>query len=141
MSVDILLVEDSRPDAQMAMKVLLKRQIVDSIEWARDGREALDYLFHEGRYAGREAGNPRLIVLDINMPGMNGLQVLDRIRTHPLTKTVPVVLFSTSELPVDLRMGYERGANSYLVKPLDHKEFVELLAMVGKYWVGSNRTT
>lgn len=140
MAVDILLVEDSRPDAQMAMKVLLKRQIVDSIEWARDGREALDYLFHEGRYAGREAGNPKLVVLDINMPGMNGLQVLDRIRTHPLTKTVPVVLFSTSELPVDLRMGYERGANSYLVKPLDHKEFVELLATVGKYWVGSNRT-
>lgn len=139
-AVDMLLVEDSRADAHMAMKVLFKRNIANRIEWVRDGREALDYLLHEGAYAGREPGNPKLIVLDINMPGMNGLQVLERIRAHPLTKTVPVVLFSTSEMPVDVRLGYERGANSYLVKPLDHKEYTELLARIGEYWIGENRT-
>jgi two-component system, response regulator len=139
-SVDLLLVEDSRADAQMAMRVLLRRNIADRIEWVHDGREALDYLFHEGRYADRVPGNPKLVVLDINLPGLNGLQVLDRIRTHPLTRTVPVVLFSASDAPVDVRMGYDRGANSYLVKPMDHKEFAELLAVVGKYWIDANQT-
>lgn len=140
MAADLLLVEDSRADAQMVMRVLLRRNIADSIEWMRDGREALDYLFREGKHAQRAPGNPRLVVLDINMPGLNGLQVLDRIRTHPVTRTLPVVLFTTSELPVDLRMGYDRGANSYLVKPVDHKEFTELLVTIGRYWLAANRT-
>ena len=140
MSVDMLLVEDTRADAQIAMRVLLRRGIADRIQWVRDGREALEWLFREGQYAGREPGDPKLVVLDINMPGLNGLQVLDRIRTNASTKAIPVVLFSSSEMPVDLRMGYDRGANSYLVKPLDHKEFTELLAVVGQYWIGANRT-
>jgi len=139
-SVDLLLVEDARADAQMAMRVLLRRNIAERIQWVHDGHEALEYLFCEARYADRPPGNPKLVVLDINMPGLNGLQVLDRIRTHPLTRTVPVVLFSASEAPVDVRMGYDRGANSYLVKPMDHKDFAELLAAIGKYWIGSNRT-
>ena len=137
--VDLLLVEDSRADAQVTMRVLLKRRIADRIQWVQNGQDALDFLFHEGQFAGREPGNPRLVILDINMPGLNGLQVLDRIRSHPLTKTVPVVMVTTSELPVDLRMGYERGANSYLVKPHDHKEFADLLASLGHYWLQSNR--
>lgn len=139
-TVDMLLVEDARADAQIAMRVLLRRRIADRIQWVRDGREALEWLFREGRYAGREPGDPKLVVLDINMPGLNGLQVLDRIRTNPATKAIPVVLFSTSEMPVDMRMGYDRGANSYVVKPLDHKAFAELLAVVGQYWIGANRT-
>lgn len=139
-TVDMLLVEDARADAQIAMRVLLRRRIADRIQWVRDGREALEWLFREGRYAGREPGDPKLVVLDINMPGLNGLQVLDRIRTNPATKAIPVVLFSTSEMPVDMRMGYDRGANSYVVKPLDHKAFAELLAVVGRYWIGANRT-
>lgn len=137
--VDLLLVEDSRADAHMAMKVLFKRHIAETIEWVQDGRTALDYLYLEGRYADREPGNPRLIVLDINMPGLNGILVLDHIRSHPLTKYVPVVLFSTSDSPGDLRMGYERGANSYLLKPVDDKEYVELLAKIGEYWLRQNR--
>lgn len=139
MSADLLLVEDSRADAHMAMRVLYRRNIVERIEWVQDGRAALDYLFLEGRYSEREPGNPRLIVLDVNMPGLNGLQVLDRIRTHPLTRAVPIVMLTTSELPVDLRMGYDRGANSYVVKPIDHKEYAELLARLGQYWLGANR--
>lgn len=139
MGADLLLVEDSRADAHMAMRVLYKRNIAERIEWVQDGRSALEYLFLEGRYAEREPGNPKLVVLDVNMPGLNGLQVLDRIRTHPLTKTVPVVMLTTSELPVDLRMGYDRGANSYVVKPIDHKEYAEVLARLGQYWLGANR--
>jgi two-component system, response regulator len=139
-TVDMLLVEDARADAQIAMRVLMRRRITERIQWVRDGREALEWLFREGRYAEREPGDPKLVVLDINMPGLNGLQVLDRIRTNPSTKSIPVVLFSSSEMPVDLRMGYDRGANSYLVKPVDHKEFAELLAAVGHYWIGANRT-
>lgn len=139
-TVDMLLVEDARADAQIAMRVLMRRRIAERIQWVRDGREALEWLFREGRYAEREPGDPKLVVLDINMPGLNGLQVLDRIRTSPATKSIPVVLFSSSEMPVDLRMGYDRGANSYLVKPVDHKEFAELLAAVGHYWIGANRT-
>lgn len=139
-AADLLIVEDSRADAHIAMKVLFKRHIAERIEWAHDGRAALDYLFHEGEYADREPGNPRLIVLDINMPGLNGLQVLERVRLHPLTKHVPVVLFSTSDSSADIRMGYERGANSYLNKPIDPTDYVELLATVGAYWLRQNRT-
>lgn len=138
--VDMLLVEDSRADAQMAIRTLLKRNIAGKIEWVRDGREALDFLFCDGQYAGREQGNPKVVVLDINMPGLNGLQVLDRIRSDARARTLPVVLLSTSDMPVDLRMAYDRGANSYLVKPLEHKAFADLLALIGQYWIGANRT-
>ena len=137
--IDLLLVEDSRADAHMAMKVLFKRNIAERIEWVQDGRAALDYLFQEGRYADREPGNPRLIVLDINIPGLNGLQVLTWIRANPLTKYIPIVLFSSSDMPADLRMAYEGGANSYLLKPVDHKEYSELLAKTGDYWLKENR--
>lgn len=136
---DLLLVDDSRADAHMAMKVLFKRNIAERIEWVQDGRAALDYLYLEGKYAEREPGNPRLIVLDINMPGLNGILVLDHIRSHPLTRYVPVVLFSTSDAPTDLRMAYQRGANSYLLKPIDHKEYAELLAKIGEYWLKQNQ--
>lgn len=138
-TAELLIVEDSRADAHMAMRVLFKRHIAERIEWAHDGQAALDYLFREGTYAEREPGNPKLVVLDINMPGLNGLQVLDRIRLHPMTKHVPVVLFSTSETAADIRLGYERGANSYLNKPLDPKDYVELLAKTGEYWIKENR--
>ncbi len=123
----------------MAMKVLFKRNIAERIEWVQDGRTALDYLYLEGKYAEREPGNPRLIVLDINMPGLNGILVLDHIRSHPLTRYVPVVLFSTSDAPADLRMAYQRGANSYLLKPIDHKEYAERLAKTGEYWLKQNQ--
>lgn len=138
--IDLLLVEDSRADAHVAMKVLYKRNIAQTIEWVQDGRSALDYLFREGRYADREPGNPRLIVLDINIPELNGLQVLNWIRANPLTRYIPVVLFSTSDTPADLRLGYEGGANSYLLKPVDHKDYCEKLAKAGEYWLKENQT-
>jgi CheY-like chemotaxis protein len=136
--VDLLLVEDSRADAHMAMRVLFKRKLAERIEWIQDGRDALDYLFREGRHADRVPGNPRLVVLDINIPGMNGIQVLNWMRANPLTKHVPVVMFSSSDVAADLRLGYEGGANSYLLKPVDHREYAELLAKAGEYWLKNN---
>ena len=138
--VEILLVEDSRADAEMTLRTLKKRGIANRIEWVRNGVEALDYLFCQGEYAARSSGHPRIVLLDLKMPMMDGLQVLERMKSDPRTRTIPVVMMTSSREEGDLIASYRLGVNSFVVKPVDFDAFAEMVAEVGMYWMISNQT-
>lgn len=137
-TVEILLVEDSKADAEMTMRELKRRNIANSIEWVRDGVEALDYLFCEGPHSDRPASRPKLVLLDLKMPRMNGLQVLERMKQDPRTKTIPVVMMTSSREEGGLLASYNLGVNSFVVKPVDFGEFAETVARIGMYWMLAN---
>ena len=136
--VEILLVEDSTADAEMTRRTLKKRGIANNVEWVRDGVEALEYLFREGGYADRVNGHPKLVLLDLKMPRMNGLQVLERMKADERTRGIPVVMMTSSREEGDLIASYKLGVNSYVVKPVDFTEFAETIAQVGMYWMIAN---
>lgn len=138
--VELLLVEDSSADAEMTLRTLRKRGIANRVEWVRNGVEALEYLFCEGRYAERGEGQPRLVLLDLKMPLMDGLQVLERMRADERTRTIPVVMMTSSREEGDLVASYRLGVNSYVVKPVDFAEFAEMVSKVGMYWMIANET-
>jgi CheY-like chemotaxis protein len=139
-TVEILLVEDSRADAEMTLRTLKKRGIANHIEWVRNGVEALDYLYCRGTYADRRSGHPRLVLLDLKMPLMDGLQVLEHMKADPHLRTIPVVMMTSSREEGDLLASYRLGANSYIVKPVDFDAFAEMVTEVGMYWMISNQT-
>jgi len=139
--VEILLVEDSSADAEMTLRTLKKRGIVNAVEWVRNGVEALDFLFCENTYAGRPSGHPRMVLLDLKMPLMDGLQVLERMKSDPRTKTIPVVMMTSSREEGDLLASYRLGVNSYVVKPVDFGDFADMVSQVGMYWMISNQST
>ena len=139
-TVEILLVEDSRADAEMTLRTLKKRGIANHIEWVRNGVEALDYLYCRGTYADRRSGHPRLVLLDLKMPLMDGLQVLEHMKADPHLLTIPVVMMTSSREEGDLLASYRLGANSYIVKPVDFDAFAEMVTEVGMYWMISNQT-
>jgi two-component system, response regulator len=138
--VEILLVEDSSADAEMTLRTLKKRGIANTVEWVRNGVEALDFLFCENAYAGRPSGHPRMVLLDLKMPLMDGLQVLERMKSDPRTKTIPVVMMTSSREEGDLLASYRLGVNSYVVKPVDFGDFADMVSQVGMYWMISNET-
>ena len=139
-SVQILLVEDSVQDAELTKRALKRHNVANDIAWVRDGVEALEYLFCEGAYAGRDSGPPKLVLLDMKMPRMDGLQVLARLKANEQTKTIPVVMLTSSREEKDLLESYKLGVNSYIVKPVDFEQFAETVSQVGMYWVLSNQT-
>lgn len=136
--VEILLVEDSSADAEMTLRTLKRRGIANNIEWVRDGAEALDYLFCQGEYADRANGFPKMVLLDLKMPKMDGLQVLQRMKQDPQTRSIPVVMMTSSREEGDLIASYELGVNSFVVKPVDFGQFAETVAQVGMYWMIAN---
>jgi two-component system response regulator len=132
----ILLVEDNPDDVELTMRAFRKNKIANNIVVARDGVEALDYLFCRGAYASRNIKDaPRLILLDLKMPRMDGLQVLERLRADEYTKLIPVVILTSSKEEQDLISGYKSGANSYVRKPVDFNQFVEAVRQIGLYWL------
>jgi two-component system response regulator len=132
----ILLVEDNPDDVALTVRAFRKSKLPIEIVVARDGVEALDYLFATGEHAGRDnSALPQLVLLDLKLPGMDGLKVLERIRANPKTKLQPVVILTSSTEQPDLKTGYSLGVNSYIRKPVDFQEFVDAVGRLGMYWL------
>src|SRR6478735_3854366 len=137
----ILLVEDNADDEALALRALRNSGHVKEVVVVRDGAEALDYLFGNGQYAERDTDiQPRLILLDMKLPKLNGLDVLRRIRQDERTRYHPVVLMTSSRQETDIIAGYSLGANSYVQKPVNFDEFVESIRDLARYWMQINRT-
>ena len=132
----ILLVEDNLDDVALTLRALKKNNLTNEVVVASDGVEALDYLFGTGRHAGRDTSvMPQLILLDLKLPRIHGLEVLQRLRADPRTQLLPVVILTSSTEERDLISGYSLGANSYVRKPVDFTQFVEAARTLGMYWL------
>lgn len=138
-TVDILLVEDDPQDAELTQRVLRKKHLANCVTWVKDGAEALDYIFRRGKYAGRTDEHPRLILLDLKLPKVDGIEVLRQLKSHEDTKTIPVVMLTSSAEESDVVKSYKLGVNSYIVKPVDFEQFGDTVANAGLYWVVTNR--
>jgi two-component system, response regulator len=136
----ILLVEDNPDDEILTLRALKKASVANRIEIVRDGAEALDFVFGAGAYAGRDTSDtPQLILLDLKLPKVSGLQVLERIRADERTKRVPVVILTSSTEPVDIKSGYDLHANSFVSKPVNFQDFSEVVQRLGLYWLLVNQ--
>ncbi|MDR5771598.1 MULTISPECIES: response regulator [unclassified Caballeronia] len=134
----ILLVEDNPNDLELTLVALDKSQLANEVIIARDGQEAIDYLTCEGDWRERTPGNPAVILLDLKLPKIDGLEVLDTIRSTPVLKSVPVVMLTSSREEQDLVRSYELGVNAYVVKPVEFAEFVEAISDLGVFWAVLN---
>jgi len=138
----ILLVEDSPDDAALTLRALRKNAIHNEVVVVRDGVEALEYLFATGPYAGRDPHvQPTVVLLDLKMPKVGGLEVVAHLRADPRTKLLPVVILSSSNEERDIVEGYRLGANSYVRKPVDFAEFSDAVRQIGQYWLTLNEST
>ena len=138
--VDILLVEDNPADAELTMRALRKGNLANHITWLKDGAAALDFIFRTGEYAGRPEQYPRLILLDIKLPKVDGIEVLKRIKANERTKVIPVVMVTSSAEGRDITESYKLGVNSYVVKPVEFSQFSDTVAKAGLYWMLVNKT-
>lgn len=139
-AVEILLVEDNPQDLELAVRALKKSNLADHIQVARDGAEALDYLFAEGTYTGRHVEDtPKVVLLDLKLPRVTGLEVLQRIKSDPRTKNVPVVALTSSREDQDVYESYRLGVNSYVVKPVNFERFAASVQELGRYWLNINQ--
>lgn len=137
----IFLVEDNPDDEALTMRALKQNHIGNEVVVARDGAEALDYLFGKGKYAGRDLSEmPALILLDLKLPKVNGLEVLKQLRSNPMTSLLPVAILTSSREEHDLLTGYKLGLNSYIIKPVDFDQFTDAVCSLGKYWLAINET-
>jgi len=139
-AVEILLVEDNPNDVELALRALRKSNLTNRIHVARDGAEAIEFIFCEGPHATRKIENgPRVILLDLKLPKVDGLEVLKRIKSDPRTKTIPVVVLTSSKEQKDVVESYQLGTNSYIVKPVSFEQFVQAVQQLGLYWMLLNQ--
>jgi len=139
--VEILLAEDNSSDAELTIDALRMNNFGHKVFHVKDGAAALDFLFSEGEYSERQvAGLPRLILLDLKMPKVNGIQVLQKIRSDVRTKKIPVVILTSSKEDPDIQKCYDLGANSYVVKPVEFDEFQKAISDLGLYWMMVNHS-
>jgi two-component system response regulator len=136
--IGILLVEDNPLDAELSMNALKNNGVANEITWVRDGADALDFLFCRGPFSDRTDVPPRLVLLDLKMPRVNGLEVLAAMKSDERVRRVPVVVMTSSQEERDLAMTYHLGVNSYVVKPLDFRMFAEVTRQAGYYWLAIN---
>jgi two-component system response regulator len=138
--IEVLLVEDNAGDAEMTMRALKKNSLANKLMHLKDGAEALDFLFGEGDFTGREPGNrPKVILLDLKMPKVSGIEVLRRLRADERTKKIPVVILTSSSEDPDIQACYDLGVNSYVVKPVEFEEFFKAISNLGLYWIIVNK--
>ena len=140
MEETILLVEDNADDEALTLRALKKNHVRNEIVIARDGAEALDFLFRRGAFAVRPEGDPQLVLLDLKLPKLDGHEVLERIRHDERTKLLPVIILTSSTEDRDMVRSYEGGANSYIRKPVDFDQFMEAVRQLGLYWLVLNQT-
>ncbi|MFT7453055.1 MAG: two-component system response regulator [Patescibacteria group bacterium] len=139
-TVEILLIEDNMNDAELSIRALRKSNVNNELIHLKNGAEAFDFLFGTGNYAGRDISNkPRVILLDLKMPKVDGLEVLRQIKANKLTKAIPVVVLTSSKEHPDIERAYSLGANSYIVKPVEFNEFAKIVASLGFYWLLMNQ--
>ena len=134
----IVLVEDNPQDEMLILRALRKVNLANVVTVLRDGQQALDYLFRAGEFAGQTHGLPTVVLLDLNLPRVSGLEVLERIRAHERTSLVPVVVLTSSDEERDRLQSYQHRCNSFVRKPLEFGEFAETVARLGVYWTASN---
>lgn len=140
--VEILLCEDNKRDADLTIRALKKNKLANNVVWVKDGEEALEYLFATGRYSDRSImDTPRVILLDLKMPKVDGMEVLEKVRSHDKTRHIPVVMMTSSQEENDIINSYQLGVNSYIVKPVDFNKFMESVAEVGFYWLLLNKSS
>lgn len=138
--IDILLVEDNSSDAEMTIDALKKSGLANKLLHVKDGAAALDFIFAEGEYSGRNTEHkPKVILLDLKMPKVNGIEVLQRIRADESTKSIPIVMLTSSKEDPDIKTCYDLGVNSYVVKPLEFDEFQKAISELGLYWLIVNQ--
>lgn len=138
--IEILLVEDNMNDAEMTIRALNKNHLVNKLVHLKDGAQALDFIFAEGNYADRKIENvPKVILLDLKLPKINGIQVLQKIRADEHTKKIPVVMLTSSKEDPDIQECYRLGVNSYVVKPVQFEKFVKAVSELGLYWMMLNQ--
>lgn len=138
--VEILIIEDNPEDAELAIRALKKNHLANNIVHLTDGVQALDFIFGKGAYAGRNILQlPKVILLDIKMPKVNGIEVLQRVKADPYMRAIPVVMLTSSAEDPDIKKCYELGANSYIVKPVEFLNFSRTISDIGLYWMVVNR--
>ena len=138
--VEILLVEDNPSDAELTMRALKKKNMINKLVWVKDGAEALDFIFAKGDYSDRNMEDvPKLILLDLRMPKVDGLEVLHKIKENDLTKKIPVVILTSSSEDRDIVESYKLGVNSYVSKPVEFDEFIDAVSTLGFYWILINK--
>ena len=139
-TVEILLVEDNPNDLELALHSLKQHNLANHVQVARDGAEALDFIFGTGSHAGRHMQDgPRVVLLDLKLPLVDGLEVLRRVKSDPHTRALPVVVLTSSREERDVVESYQLGVNSYIVKPVDFEQFTEAMRTLGMYWLLLNR--
>lgn len=135
----IVLVDDNADDEMLTIRALKKNSVTNELVVLRDGAEALDFFFARGKYQHRDMGDtPVLILLDLKLPKINGLEVLEKLRNHEMTQLIPVVVLTTSNEAQDVMTSYRLGANSYIRKPVDFNEFTEAIRKIAEYWLSLN---
>lgn len=139
-AVEVLLVEDMPADAELAIRALKKRGLANQLVWVKDGAEALDFIFGNGEYAGRDVNcAPKVVLLDLRLPKISGVEVLRRLKSDERTRWIPVVVLTSSHEDVDLQECYALGVNSYICKPVEFDEFSKVVGELGLYWLLVNK--
>ena len=139
--IEILLVEDNSHDAELTIRVLTRRHLANKLVLLKDGAEALEFIFGTGAYAGRDTSqHPKVVLLDLKLPKVDGLEVLRAIKTNRNTRTIPVVIMTSSKEQRDVMESYHLGVNSYVVKPVEFEDFSKAVSELGSYWVLLNQT-
>jgi two-component system response regulator len=139
-AVEVLLVEDNPDDAELTTRVLQKQNLANRLVWLKNGAQALDFVFARGAYAGRRVDDtPRLMLLDLSLPKVSGLEVLQQVKADPRTRKMPVVVLSSSTQDKDILRTYDLGVNSYVSKPVQFEEFARVVTQLGLYWLLINK--